>query len=99
MRNFIVPGPPVAKNDGVKVEGGGGLVLIVALSVAFVCRFLYVCRLLCVCRLLYVCIYVRGLGRIFASCSSGYKVDTYRTVNGQTAYGQWPDRVRTMARP
>jgi hypothetical protein len=29
-------------------------------------------------------IYVRGLGRIFASCSSGYKVDTYRTVNGQT---------------
>ncbi len=38
-----------------------------------------------------MCIYVRGLGRIFTSCSSGYKVDIYRMVNGQTAYGQWPD--------
>ncbi len=29
VANFIVPGSPVAKNEGVKVEGGGGLSLII----------------------------------------------------------------------
>ncbi len=46
-------------------------------------------------------VYVRDSTRVhpscfgagfFTLCSSGYKVDIYRTVNGQTAYGQWPDR-------
>jgi hypothetical protein len=31
-----------------------------------------------------VCIYVRGVAKIFRPYISGYKVDTYCTVNGQT---------------
>jgi hypothetical protein len=29
MQNFIVPGSPVAENEGVKVEGGGDYALII----------------------------------------------------------------------
>ena len=35
MRNFIVPGPPVAENDG--VQGGGGLVLFISCFVCCLC--------------------------------------------------------------
>ena len=57
MQNFIVLGPPVAENDGVKVEWGWGIGFIICfvchlclsplpLSVAFVCHiwYLYVVR-------------------------------------------------------
>ena len=42
---------------------------------------------------LFLCNYVRGLAKIFWLYRNGYKVDIYRTVNGQTTYGPAPKKL------